>query len=147
MNCFILPVYSCQLLRGCYAFIMQKFHKDIVFFPCHIAEVKELILSLKHRKLRFSCHALQELAKESEAVIIGQFLKDYTLNFDDVFELAIDRGFIQKIGFRVNFGENDVVFVINRDKMVITLWLNDKKDTHKTLNVSLYCKPLCFNSL
>ena len=126
---------------------MVKYHKNIGFYPCHSAEVKELILSLNYRKIAFSSHSLIELQNEAQAVEIGKFLLNYTLDFNDVFELAIDEGIIQKIGFRVNFGENDIVFIINREKMVITLWTNDKNDIHKTLNVSLYCKPLCFNSL
>jgi hypothetical protein len=119
-----------------------KFHKDIGFFPCHVQEGKVLIEALKDRKLSFSVHSLNELTKEHEAVKIGQFLRDYTLNFNDVFELAINEGKIEKIGFRVNFGENDVVFVINRAKMIITLWTNDKKDFHKTLKTELYSNIL-----
>ena len=139
MNCFIFLPTLDYLIELFYAFIMEKYHKDIGFFPCHVREVKALIDALKCRRLSFSVHSLNELAKESDAVLIGRFLKDYTLNFNDVFELAYDAGRLEKIGFRVNFGENDVVFIVSRQKVIITLWINDKKDLHFTLDITKYC--------
>lgn len=119
---------------------MQKYHKDIGFLPCHIADAKGLIADLKWRKLSFSGHSLQELGQEAEAVKIGQFLKDYDLNLEDVFELAYNDGKLEKIGFRVNLGENDVIFILSREKRIITLWTNNKEDKHYTLNHANYCK-------
>jgi len=117
---------------------MFKYHKEIGFLPCHIGECKILINDLKFRKIRFSFHALQSLKDEREAVKIGRFLKDYSLKFDDVFEIVVYDGIIQKMGFRVNLGENDVCFIVSRDKLIITLWTNKKDDKHYTLNKNNY---------
>jgi hypothetical protein len=118
---------------------MEKYHKEVFFPSCFIGEAKGLIADLKYRKLSFSFHALQELGKESEAVLIGQALKDYSLNFDDIFEIAIDKGIINKLGFRVKFSENDIIFILNREKNIVTLWTNNKNDCHYTLNNTKYC--------
>lgn len=119
---------------------MNKYHKDIGFRPCDIGAVKWLLCDLEYKKMRFSFHALQELAKEKDAVKIGQVLKDYRLNFNDVFEIAEHNGKIEKLGFRVNFGEKDIIFILSSEKTIVTLWINDKFDNHKTLNKSFYCK-------
>lgn len=118
---------------------IKKYHSSIGFLPCHVGEAKGLLSDLKYRRFSFSVHSLQELGQEREAVLIGRFIKDYQLNFDDVFEIAIYNGRIEKIGFRLNFGENDVIFILSREKEVITLWTNSAKDNHKTLNTNLYC--------
>lgn len=120
---------------------MQKYHKDIGFLPCHVQEALSLIEALQNRDLIFSFHALQELSKEREAVFIGRCIKDYRLVFSDVFELVFNAGRLEKIGFRIAFSENkDIIFMLSRQKIIITLWTNSKKDIHKTLKTSLYCK-------
>jgi hypothetical protein len=119
---------------------MLKYHKDIGFSNERISEAKELIQALNNMKIGFSIHALQELNKEAEAVYIGQALRDYRLNFNDVFEIAIDNNIIKKLGFRVKFSHNDIVFIISRSKIIITLWTNKKDDLHFTLNKSNYAE-------
>jgi len=119
---------------------MQKYHRQIGFLPCHEAEAKGLIASLKWRKISFSRHSLQSLKDELEAVKIGRFLLNYDLNFNDVFELAILDGKLEKMGFRVNFSDFDVIFILSREKQVITLWTNKKEDKHFSLNSLKYCK-------
>lgn len=119
---------------------MEKYHVSIGFKDCHIKEAQALIDTLQEQKIRFSIHSLQELGQEREAVKIGRFLIDYDLNLNDVFELAYNDGKLEKIGFRVNFGENDIVFILSREKRIITLWTNKKEDCHYTLDVTKYCK-------
>ena len=119
---------------------MNKYHKEIGFLPCHIGEAKGLIASLTYRKLSFSTHSLIELGKEIEAVRIGQALVNYQLNFDDCFEIAVDNGRIKKLGFRIKSGEFDIIAIISREKSLITVFINQASDNHKTLNPLNYCK-------
>jgi len=119
---------------------MEKYHVLKGFKPSHVIQAEALIEALQARKLSFTSHALRELANEAEAVKIGQHLKDYRLNFSDVFELAFYAGKLEKIGFRVKFAENDIIFILSSEKSLVTLWTNSKFDCHKTLNLSLYCK-------
>lgn len=117
---------------------MIKYHKSIGFKDSDVIQCKALLDRLNQRQVKFSCHALQELSQEKEAVTIGQKIKDYTLSFSDVFEIAIDNDRIEKIGFRIGFNEKDIVFILSRDKLLITSWLNGRNDKHFTLNKSFY---------
>lgn len=119
---------------------MLKYHKQIGFKDCHVKEALRLIEVLQLKRIRFSSHSLTELSAEAEAVRIGQFVKDYKLSFDNVFEIAVDNGRIEKLGFRLNFNENDIIFILSREKSIITIWTNKKTDCHKTLKTGLYCK-------
>lgn len=117
---------------------MEKYHKEIGFLPCHVKEAQTLIEALQGKRIAFSSHSLKELNKEKDNVKIGQFLVNYCLNWNDVFELAFNAGKLEKIGFRANFNEKDIVFILSRDKMIITLWTNNKNDGHFTLNKNNY---------
>ena len=119
---------------------MEKYHVLKGFKPCHVIQAEALIEALQARKLSFTSHALTELARERQAEAIGKALINYRLNFADVFELAIESGNVKKLGFRVKFNENDIIFILSREKAVITCWTNSAKDLHYTLNKSLYCK-------
>jgi len=118
---------------------MQKFHKDIGFLFTDIIKAKELINTLNKRQLSFTTHAIQELSREEQALKIGMFLKDISLNFNDVFEIAKEGDYIEKLGFRVNFNEKDIVFIISRHKCIITIWTNNQGDKHFTLDKNKYC--------
>ena len=120
---------------------IQKYHKEIGFRPCDIGEAKYLVESLKYRPFIFSKHSMEELLQEENPEGIGKALKEYNLNFLDVFELAIYEGRIEKIGFRIPHGEKDIIFIITREKKIITIWLNKNSDLHFTLRENLYCKP------
>jgi hypothetical protein len=117
---------------------MIKYHKSIGFKDSDVIQCKVLLDRLNQRPVKFSSHALTELSQEAEAVTIGQRIKDYTLSFNDVFELAIDSDRIEKIGFRIPFNDKDIVFILSKDKLLITSWLNKKEDIHFTLNKSFY---------
>ena len=118
---------------------MQKYHVLIGFKDIHVKEAKDLILRLQARKRGFSFHALQELSKEIEAVKIGRVLKDYSLDFKDCFEIAVLNGRIEKLGFRVKNGYFDVIFILSSANNIITLWVNEGKDNHISLNPAKYC--------
>jgi hypothetical protein len=118
---------------------MYKYHKEIGFYSTDVIKAKELINTLNNRKLSFSTHAIQELTRESQAVQIGIYLRDISLNFNDVFEVVIDNDKIEKLGFRVKFNEKDIVFIISRNKCIITIWTNNKGDKHFTLDKNKYC--------
>jgi len=118
--------------------MIEKYHKEIGFKACHVKEALLLIEALQGQRLSFSKHSLYELSRETNCVEIGQFLRDYRLNFDDCFEIALFKGIIQKLGFRVNFNEKDVIFIISRENTIVTLWTNNKDDKHYTLRKENY---------
>jgi hypothetical protein len=117
---------------------MLKYHKDIGFLPSDVIKAESLINRLQGVKLSFSKHSLAELSKEREAVKIGQFLLSYEPKIVDMFELVKEGDFIVKLGFRVKFNQNDIVFMLSQDKTVITVWTNKREDLHYTLDKKNY---------
>ena len=118
---------------------MKKYHKQIGFEAGHVKQAEALLLALQDVRLSFTSHALTELLRERQAEAIGKALKEYSLNFQDVFELAFDGEKLEKLGFRVKFNENDIIFILSREKRVVTCWTNNKKDLHYTLDYTKYC--------
>lgn len=121
---------------------MEKYHVSIGFPPLLKSKALNLIDALQGEKIRFSFHSLEELLKENDAVRIGIFLKNYRLDFNNVFEMVENNGLIEKLGFRVNFGKNDIIFILSNDKTILTAWLNSQFDNHNTLKKELYCNVL-----
>lgn len=88
-----------------------------------------------------SGHALRE--RDSDRY--GKF--DIPTNFnpenDEVIEIEITNGALNKIVARRPIDEKrDVVFVfLPLSKLVKTCWVNERNDTHKTLDKSAYSIP------
>lgn len=120
---------------------MIKYHKILGFKAEDIQKAENLIKSLKNRAFRFSSHCLEELTKESEAESIGKAIISYSLALNDVFELALENGIIEKIGFRIPFKNRDIIFILSKNKVIITAWTNKAEDLHYTLNKNNYSKP------
>jgi hypothetical protein len=118
---------------------MQKYHKNIGFKEDHDILTEKLIKSLENRKFTFSRHSIDELRLESEALHIVEAIKGYSLAFCDVFEIVIDNDIIMKLGFRIPLNsQDDIIFIINSAKNIVTLWTNSKEDRHVSLNPNNY---------
>lgn len=115
------------------------YHKECGI-PSNIKmQVISILHSFKYKALGFSTHAGIELRKEAYPVDIAKVLYHYDFNFDDVFEVNENGGQVEKIGFRLRFNAiNDIVFVISKEKTIVTLWTNKITDTHSTLNKQVY---------
>lgn len=120
---------------------MIKYHKEIGFKAEDKEKALVLIDKLQGFNYSFSRHCLGELRQEAEAEGIGKAILAYSLNFDNVFELALDNGKIEKIGFRIPFKDKDIIFILSRNKTIITAWTNKAEDLHYTLNKNNYARP------
>jgi len=117
---------------------MPKYHKDLGFKTQDAQAARQLCERMRPWPYVFAKHALGELLQERDAVNIGRTIRDYKLNFADVFELVTDGGRIQKLGFRIPYTERDIVFMLSIEKMIITCWTNARSDGHATLDVRQY---------
>jgi hypothetical protein len=77
----------------------------------------------------------------------GKINYPYRISFKDdlqIFEIEIQRGTVVKMGVRMSYDKNhDLSIIFNpQDGFVRTVWLNEKNDTHRTLNTSNYRKPI-----
>lgn len=118
---------------------MFRYHKKIGF-PKSIFIPDEISVSLKLSK-----HAKHK-AKQKHLTFTGRG----TIEKIDIIEISsLDNKTINKIVVRIpaNWKKNkDLIFVVEllphtfKGKL-ITFWLNDKKDRHKTLDKSKYDRP------
>jgi hypothetical protein len=123
----------------------MRYHR-LIFSP----EVGEQLLldsirELNSKMTTYSDHALDKLFDLPKSC--AQHAKDSIegwLDVDSVFEYyKSDGGHVNKICFRIQDGAADgidIIFVLNRNRSVVTLFLNNKSDTHKSLNYDLYEK-------
>lgn len=102
---------------------------------------KDLITPyLGNYRLNYTRHAQLECVKDRYKLIKPPF--ELTLNLADIIEIESDNKTVQKIVARVSYDDNyDLIIAfipLGIIGTVKTVWLNDKKDTHKTLDRSKY---------
>jgi hypothetical protein len=62
-----------------------------------------------------------------------------------VFEYYTDKEVITKVCFKIEYRTShyevqDLILVLSREKNIVTIYMNDTGDNHKTLNPSAYTK-------
>lgn len=123
----------------------KTYHKDIYMPSCLVESGKKLLHSAPDGKFEFTEHAFTRIHQDDKR-------HDFTdndvknaitrLQFEDnpptPFEVStLDGEHATKACFRIQLGDRDIVIVI-RKGIVITMWLNSKEDTHKTLDAKKY---------
>jgi hypothetical protein len=108
------------------------YHKD-VFLP-------KISLSDKMVKVNYTHHAIDAAYNDRyEEIILPN-----ALNFakSEIIEVEIKNKKIVKIVARFDYNNNYdlVIVIIPQGKIIKTVWLNDKNDTHLTLDTSKYNK-------
>jgi hypothetical protein len=116
----------------------MKYHSSIGI-PAQIKyNVQCLVEQLRQVDFKYSYHAINSMQDESDFNDIKQAICDYMPLFKDVFEIYSEGNTIEKIGFRIPFNNRDIVFIVSNRGYIITLWTNDVRDNHSTLNKQLY---------
>jgi len=123
---------------------VNRYHKKI-YFP-HINELKTFNNSVNDKTWHFSNHALDRVYQKLSYIEIEKLLneiKNYKLNEKNIFEYYEENNKILKVCYRVSFGKyKDMILVINRDKKLITIYLNNTDDKHITLDKTLYTQEV-----
>jgi hypothetical protein len=121
---------------------MYKYHKQIGYNPQDIKALISLCENLNTRQFKITSHAINQIKDKGLPIeSIGLFLKDYKINYNDIFEYKKD-DFIKQIGIRKNLNSQwDIILILSSDKSIITLWFNNANDKHYTLNVNEYSRP------
>lgn len=99
--------------------------------------------SINGKNWQYSKHALDNLkyrAVDSKGILI--YIKDLTLDYKAIFEYYTDSiGKVEKSCYRVNYSENlDIILVVDKNKTIITIYINSIDDYHFTLDRSIYIK-------
>jgi hypothetical protein len=111
-----------------------KYHRDVFFPKESIKDIADY-LSVLPETFKKSYHVQNERWWKHDYDISKRNLYP-----KDIFELAYKDGKLCKIGFRVTDidTENDVIFIISIQGIIVTSWLNKKSDTHRTLDTNKY---------
>lgn len=121
---------------------MNRFHRKIYFEKDAEGELNALCERLNAKKWGYTIHALENI-KQRELNIEGVLRHIKTIKFekDKAFEYYKKGNKIEKAVFRFPFDVGrDVCVVVDKDKTLVTLYMNNKNDEHITLNKSIYTK-------
>jgi len=120
---------------------MLRYHIKIYRPSGTDQKLKDFTDQINQKQWHYSAHVLNHLKYRTMNVKhILTFIKDQTLNPDQIFEHYEDaNGNIIKACYRLNYTKTfDLIAVINADKTLITLYMNDIADQHNTLRPELY---------
>lgn len=90
--------------------------------------------------LNYSAHALQASKDDRYGAMTLPKVLDTTKA--KAIEVEVINNVVKKIVFRTHYDkELDIVIVVNRYRLVHTVWFNRKDDKHETLDATKYSKP------
>lgn len=115
---------------------MARYNKQ-VFFPIeHKDKLEQVNARLNGLKYIFTNHFFKQLKQRfSDIEKIGQYLKNLKLQEVNIFEYYIDGDNITKVCYRIEYtSKDDIILVLSKDKVLISIFLNAVNDNHKTLN-------------
>jgi len=121
---------------------MKRYHKK-VFYPNNAkAKLTYFTEALQGLTWQYSKHCIDNLKYRSYNIKdILLYIKDLKLDTKDIFEYYKNDMGIYKVCYRINFSKNiDLILVIDKNKTIITIYINGVNDNHFTLNKGLYVK-------
>jgi hypothetical protein len=107
-------------------------------------KLKSFTDNLNNKKWIYSNHTLNNLRWRTyniEDILL--YIKNKKLNAEDIFEFYELNNQIIKVCYRFSYTKNmDLILILNGDKKIITIYLNNKNDKHITLKKDLYTKAV-----
>ncbi len=122
---------------------MKRYHKKVYFPKGSTNQLKAFTTLLNNKKWAYSRHSLDNIRyRASHLPSVLSFISALTLDSKDIFEYyADDTGGIEKACYRLIYGDNmDLILVISKDKLIVTIYSNIAGDNHLTLKKELYQK-------
>jgi len=121
---------------------MLRYHKKVYFPESDKNKLENITKNLNILNWQYSRHTLDNLKFRSidiEDILL--FIKNITLEYHQIFEYYKYREGIEKICYRISYNDyDDIILVLNENKLIITIYLNSKNDKHETLKENLYCR-------
>ena len=121
---------------------MKRYHKIIYFPSQYDNELKRITDSFNNnKKFNHTNHAFFNLKNRFDYHSILEFLANkITFKIEDIFEYYIEDDKIIKLCYKMPYNEGqDLIIVLSDKKAIVTLYINNKGDNHKTLKNELYC--------
>jgi hypothetical protein len=121
---------------------MLRYHKQVFFDPKDSDRLKAFTKRLNELSWRYSSHSIDSIkdrAIDLEGLLL--FIKDVELKAEQLFEYYADDKSreIIKACYRISWLKDiDIILCLEKDKKIISIWLNSVEDKHETLNRELY---------
>lgn len=117
----------------------KLYHTD-VYMP---EELKKGAKQLISSNLRFSRHLKEHLSSpDTKHDLNGHGINDSIKKIKNgkatLFEVETFGDKVVKAVYRLAYNETQDISIVLRNHLVVTAWLNDKTDTHTTLDVDKY---------
>lgn len=103
---------------------------------------------MEKEKYTFSNHLLKNLrySKAKRRQITEERLSQILYNIRDrkqnyyLYEVEVKNGNVVKACIRTSYDKENDISIVYRDKCIVTAWLNEKQDIHRTLDKKKYFK-------
>ena len=121
----------------------NRYHKSVYFPDNDIKKLKDFTDKINAKKWRYTPHSIENMKyRQSDNRAILEYIKGLKLACKDIFEYYRgNTGEIEKSCYRVNYSENiDLILVVDKNKTLITIYLNCVGDNHRTLKTELYVR-------
>ena len=122
---------------------MRRYHKKVYVPIDSQKHLKAFTDSIQGLNWHYTPHSIDNLRYrhiDSRQVLL--FIKGLRLDYKSIFEYyTTDTREILKACYRVNFTSDiDLILVIDKNKTIITIYINSVDDNHFTLDKGLYVK-------
>jgi len=122
----------------------MRFHKNVYFSSKHQDDIIVFTYALNGKAWRFTSHCLDnaKLRTLNLEQLLYFIKNELRLNSDDVFEIYTDENNnIVKACYRIIFNKTwDFILVLDKNKTIITIYINSSEDTHNTLDKNIYAR-------
>lgn len=118
---------------------MKRYHKEVFFPEQYLGKLEILTEELNTKDWKFTKHCLDNLmyrAIDMENLL--KHIKESELNPNDIFEFYMLDEEVNKVCYRVAYDIYDYILVLNKDKTIITIFINSKEDKHQGLDKKIY---------
>jgi hypothetical protein len=124
---------------------MDRYHIN-VYFPKGIKSLlPEFCKKLNYENWSFSDHYYETLYEEPPKLVakVRSIIWSYWFDPQEVFEVYVNKGEIEKACFRTTFSEEeDIILVVTKTKCMVTFYRNYIEDHHRTLITNGYVQEV-----
>ena len=118
--------------------MIRLYHKDVYFKDYFKNDALKLVKTCK----RLSNHTMNHISNQDKKhTYTMKNLADATVKIlrgqCELFEIETDNGKVIKCVYRVNL-ENKALCIVYRENIIVTCYVNNINDTHKTLDKNKY---------
>ena len=123
---------------------MARYHIKVYTKEAHLRQLEPITEDLKGKAWRYTPHCLDNIKYrviDSQALLV--FIKGLKLDYRAIFEYYTDQTDqdIVRVCYRIPYINGiDLILVIDRDKTLITIYINSSDDKHETLKEYLYVR-------